>query len=86
MAESQLQVTEAKNILKAFQDKVRHLQEQLRAGLNENSHLQQSLTVSISGEVEGWSHRTQGLKGPKKMGLGSSSAKCGSCWMMEGAS
>lgn len=38
------------------------------------SHLQQSLTVSISGEVEGWSHRTQGLKG-RKDGLERSNAQ-----------
>ena len=60
----QFQVTKAKNILKASQDKVRHLQEQLRDGLNENSHLQQSLKV-LSQEMEGWRHGTQALKGRK---------------------
>ena len=54
-----------KNILKASQDKVRHLQEQLREGLNENSHLQQSLKL-LSREMEGWKHGTQALKGLKR--------------------
>lgn len=42
--------------------------------MNGNSHLQQSLTVSISGEMEGWRHRTQGLKG-RKDGLECSNAQ-----------
>ena len=50
--------------MKASQDKVRHLQEQLREGLNENSHLQQSLKL-LSLEMEGWRHGTQALKGRK---------------------
>lgn len=60
----QFQVTEAKNILKASQDKVWHLQDQLRDGLNENSHLKQSLKL-LSREMEGWRRRTQGLEGGK---------------------
>lgn len=60
----QFQVTEANNILKASPDKARHLQDQLRDGLNEKSHLKQRLKL-LSREMEGWRRRTQGPQGRK---------------------